>query len=266
MTFFAQDKLQGIAQALGDTGQGLTGSEIGYLLEHCKIYDTDPAASKWKRLYNAFANEQNSRGDRTRVIGFIRKAMKPARFSKEPSRFEPLRAHLNQALSFEGLAVNESGKLVSGIKVETLSEARRRADELRADLNQRGVHDDVLKCCREELLVDNYFHAVFEAVKSIATKVRIRTGLDDDGATLVDRAFGGDTPMLAINSMKSKSEKDEQKGFTNLLKGTFGMFRNPLAHEQKLNWIVEKEDAEDLLSLVSLIHRRIDLAIMPTRD
>ncbi|WP_348630827.1 TIGR02391 family protein [Mesorhizobium sp. M4B.F.Ca.ET.203.01.1.1] len=63
-----------------------------------------------------------------------------------------------------------------------------------------------------------------------------------------------------------KARQDEQKGFGNLLKGTFGMFRNPMAHEARINWAMSKEDAEDLLSLVSLIHRRLDAASMPPRS
>jgi uncharacterized protein (TIGR02391 family) len=94
-----------------------------------------------------------------------------------------------------------------------LSEAQRRAQELRADLTTRGVHPDVLRFCREELLADDYFHAVMEAVKSVADKLRARTGLTDDGGTLVDRALTGDPPMLAINPLKTESEKSEQKGF-----------------------------------------------------
>ena len=128
-----------------------------------------------------------------------------------------------------------------------------------------GVHSDVIRFCRSELLVDNYFHATLEAVKSIGDKLRTRTGLQDDGATLVDRALGGDQPMLTINPLMTKSERDEQKGFANLLKGIFGMFRNPTAHEARINWVMSQADAEDLLTLASLIHRRFDAAQMPSR-
>ncbi|MGH6845925.1 MAG: TIGR02391 family protein [Methylocella sp.] len=156
-------------------------------------------------------------------------------------------------------------KLATVEQARTLSEAQRRAQELRADLTTRGVHPDVLRFCREELLADNYFHAVMEAVKSVAAKLRARTGLTDDGAALVDPALTGDPPMLAINPLKTESEKGEQKGFTHLLRGTFGMFRNPAAHEARINWPMTKDDAEDLFSLVSLIHRRLDAAHMPPR-
>lgn len=264
-TLFTQEQLQAIADALGHTDDGLTGSEISHLLASAKIKDVDPAQTKRHRLYNAFACDQNSRQNRTHIVAFIRKSMKPARFMRTPERFEPMRLNLNRALSFAGLAIDEDGTLISAEKSRTLSEAERRAQDLRSNLVSRGVHADVLKFCRSELLADNYFHAVLEAVKSVADKLRVRTGLTDDGATLVDRAFSGPMPILAINPLRSKSQQDEQKGFANLLKGTFGMFRNPTAHEARINWNMSKEDAEDLLSLVSLIHRRIDSAVMPPR-
>ncbi|WP_291820528.1 TIGR02391 family protein [Bosea sp. (in: a-proteobacteria)] len=265
MAFFTQPQLEAIAEALGDTMNGLTGSEIGHLLASAKIADTDPALKKSHRLYNAFAHDQNTRKDRTHVMAFIRKAMKPERFVRDPERFEPMRAHLNRALSFAALAVDATGSLDSSEKATTLGEAARRAQELRADLVSRGVHADVLRFCRQELLADNYFHAVLEAVKSVADKIRTRTGLTDDGQGLADQAFGGSPPMLAINALRTESEKSEQKGFLNLVKGTFGMFRNTTAHAARIHWHMSKEDAEDLFSVVSLIHRRIDTAVMPPR-
>lgn len=39
----------------------------------------------------------------------------------------------------------------------TLSDAERRASELRKDLAFRGTHADVLDFCRAELIADNYF-------------------------------------------------------------------------------------------------------------
>jgi uncharacterized protein (TIGR02391 family) len=260
--YFTEAQIRGIADALGDTDNGLTGTEIADLLAACEITDTDPAITKRHRLYDAFAHEQNQRQDRTRVLGFIRKAMKPERFLRSPERFEPMRALLNGALAFAGLGVDASGVITGVEQARTLSEAQRRAQELRADLSTRGVHPDVLRFCREELVADDYFHAVLEAVKSIADKIRTRTGLTDDGNTLIDRALAGDLPMLAINLLKTESEKSEQKGFANLLRGTFGMFRNTTAHEARIHWPIGKDDAEDLLSLVSLIHRRLDAAHM----
>jgi uncharacterized protein (TIGR02391 family) len=243
----------------------LSGSEIGHLLRTLQIPDPNSDITKRKRLLNAFAEDQNKRGNRTGILEFIRQSMAPGRWLGNSDRYEPLRANLNRALALIGLEVDETGALNASDAVATIGDAERRARELRADLIRRDVHPDVLTFCKAELLAENYFHAVLEAVKSMADKLRTRTGLLDDGADLVNRALGGDKPMLAINLRQTKSERDEQRGFVNLIIGTFGMFRNPTAHEARINWEMTREDAEDLLSLVSLIHRRLDAATMPPR-
>jgi len=104
---------------------------------------------------------------------------------------------------------------------------------------------------------------VLEAVKSVGEKIRDKTGLTDNGGTLIDRALGGTPPMLTINALLNESEISEQRGFANLVRGVFGMFRNPTAHAARITWDMSKEDAEDLFSIVSLIHRRLDKAVMP---
>src|SRR5215468_3941211 len=152
------------------------------------------------------------------------------------------------------MVVSAAGELSAVARAETLTEAMRRADNLRADLVRRGVHEDVLRFCRAELVADNYFHAVLEATKSIADKLRVKSGLSEDGASLVDATLCGSTPRIAINDLVTESQRSEQSGFANLVKGVFGMFRNPTAHEARVLWGMSKEDAEDLLSVASLIH------------
>jgi len=262
---FSQSELQAIADALGDTSDGLTGSEIAHLLATCKMADPTSDMAKRHRLYNAFAESQNGRQNREAILAFIRRSMKPALYVRQPERYEPMRKNLNVALAFAGLAVDESGTLVPVQRAQTLSDAQRRANDLRADLELRNIHPEVLRFCREELLADNYFHAVLEAAKSVAEKLRQLTGLTDDGATLVDRALIGDLPLLAINPLSSESEKSEQRGLANLVKGAFGMFRNTTAHAPKIKWAVNKEDAEEVFALLSLIHKRLDVAQMPAR-
>jgi uncharacterized protein (TIGR02391 family) len=257
---FSPSELEAISGALADTSDGLTGSEIGHLLATLRMADPTPGITKWKRVYNAFVERQNVSKNRRAILEFIRRAMRPERYAKTPSRFEQLRANLNHALAFSGLAVNVSGHLHSVDRAETLSEAQRRADELRADLTTRGVHPDVLRFCRAELVANNYFHAVLEATKSIADKLRAKSGMSADGARLVDLTLCGDAPRIAINDLRTDSHRSEQTGFANLVKGLFGMFRNPAAHEAHILWPMSKEDAEDLLSAASLVHRRLDAA------
>jgi uncharacterized protein (TIGR02391 family) len=184
--------------------------------------------------------------------------MQPARFLGKAEQFNRLRSDLNQALAFCGLHLREDAKFAKVSEAKTLSEAQARASRLRNALLQRNVHPDVLAFCRAELLQENYCHAVFEATKSVAEKIRTRTGLTSDGADLVDKAFGLSSPVLAINTLRTETEQSEHKGFANLLRGMFGTFRNITGHAPRVTWPISEADALDLLSLVSYLHRRLD--------
>lgn len=255
--------LESIAKILGDTSDGFTGSQISIYLRECSIDDPDPHMTKWKRLSVALSNKQTQDQCANNIIAFIQHVMNPARHYNNHDWFTNTRYELNKVLSFEGLFLGEDGRVTLSKKTKTISEATARASRLKEKLISRNVHPDVLKFCREELLVDNYFHSVFEATKSVAEKIRNKTGLTSDGSNLVDEAlaFRSDIPYLALNSLQTESEKSEQRGFINLLKGLFGTFRNTTAHAPKVTWPIQELDALDILSMVSLIHRRLDSTI-----
>jgi uncharacterized protein (TIGR02391 family) len=188
--------------------------------------------------------------------------MDPVNHTKDQDWFESRRVELNQVLSFSGIALGEDGKCRLIKAAKTLSEAAQKAERLRRKLQERGVHGDVLEFCQARLLEDNYFHAVLEASKSVAEKIRQRTGLIEDGATLVDKVFGfrNQIPFLAFSQLQTETQKSEQTGLMNLMKGVFGTFRNPTAHEPQIRWPISEQDALDLLTRVSFLHRRIDNA------
>lgn len=152
----------------------------------------------------------------------------------------------------------EDGRFGRVTVARTASEAAARTARLRSELERRGVHADVLRYCSEELLQDNCFHAVFEATKSVADKIRLRTGLGSDGSALVNAAFTGSPPLLVINSYRSETEQSEQRGFVHLLNGLFGHFRNVTAHAPRVQWPIAEDDALDLFTLASYLHRRLD--------
>jgi uncharacterized protein (TIGR02391 family) len=169
---------------------------------------------------------------------------------------------LNAVLAFCGFTLGDNGKLRPTDAATTIDQALERANRLQAALTQRSVHVDVLKFCQAELLQENYFHAVFEAMKSITAKIRSLSGSTGDGCDLVHDAFGqkhGD-PLLAINPFQTQTQKGEQNGFMNLLKGLSGTIRNPLAHDPKAEWDMGEQDALDSLTMISLVHRKLDQA------
>lgn len=213
---------------------------------------------RWERILLALSARQQADGCGNNVGAFIQEVLDPARFSSREDQYNDIRDQLNEILAFSGLHLGDKGKLKSIDSAATISEAQERAGRLRRELTARKVHPDVLAFCNPELVDQNYFHAVFEATKSVAEKIRSRSGLTADGSILVDEAFGGTQPRLAINSLQSETQQSEQRGFVNLLKGMFGTFRNVTAHAPKVTWPIKETDALDLLTLVSYLHRRID--------
>lgn len=257
---FSDNVIEGLAHLL----DGPTGSELGTLLAQVGMEDPGASMTKWRRLREAFAARQERDRCANTVCAYIQVAMDPVRFAGRTESFGGLREQLNLTLAFAGLALGPDGKLRPAETAKTLDEAEGQAQKLRQELVRRKVHPDVLRFCRAELLQENYFHAVFEATKSVADKIRQLTGLEVDGAELVDRALSFDEarlPLLAFNTLRSEAEKSEHRGMMNLLKGMFGTFRNVTAHAPKIHWDITEHDALDLLTLCSLLHRRLDGAV-----
>lgn len=92
-----------IANVLGDTSEGLTGSEIHKCLIQSGIEDVDPTNTKRYRLYNAFAKACNESKCSNCVFTFISVALAPERFVSEKERFESLRDKINQHLWNSGI-------------------------------------------------------------------------------------------------------------------------------------------------------------------
>lgn len=261
---FDEPNLQALSDILGDTSTGLTGSEIGRFLRECSFPDPIPQMTKRHRLYAALAAKQDSDGCANNILEFVTHVMNPVRHVGHGDFFESERGKLNGVLAFSGLSLGEDGKLRAVTTARTITEAEAMASALRKALVERRVHADVLKFCRAELVVNNYFHAVFEAAKSIAEKLRQKTDLGSDGYQLVDEALGlgkAGCPRLAFNTLRTESERNEHSGLMNLIKGLFGAFRNTTAHAPKIHWNITEQDALDILTTISLVHRRLDTAV-----
>ena len=257
---FESAQIEAACKVLGDTDNGLTGGEIGHLLREINVPDPSPSLTKWKRLFNALAEAQNKHQVGNHLILFVNKAMAPARYTAAPELFLWRQDGLNVALAFAGYAVRADGKVVHTTRETTIQGALARASRLRTLLEGRGTHAEVLKYCKAELLEENYFHAVLEAVKGVAQRLRDMAGLTNDGADLINQALSTKTPIIAINSLRTDTEISEQKGIANLLVGVFGAIRNPAAHAPKIVWAMLEQDAVDVLGILSYVHRKLDNA------
>lgn len=255
---FPASVIEQVCQVLGDA---VTGTEIPNLiapLNKTSESEQDRGNTKWKRLFNAVAAAQNRMRDGRPLIRLVLEVMAPVRFASQGG-FDTTRVLVNEKLLLAGFAVREDGNVIRAAAAATVAEAQARADDLRAELTRRQVHADVLRFCRAELLQQNYFHAVLEACKSVADKVRALTGQHSDGAPLVDATCTlSSGPRIVFNSLSTDWERSEQTGLATLMKGLFSTFRNPAAHAPKVVWATSRADALDMLTLASMLHRRLD--------
>lgn len=256
----SEGQIEALAKLLGECG---TGGDITRVLNDRGLEDNSGESTKWRRLYWVFMDTQRQYDCANRVLDFIQSFLTPARFVGRSEVFEGHCNDLNMILAFSGLEFGVDGQFRPIESAKTLREAERRVQTIRSKFQGRLIHSEVLKYCRVELMQDNYFHAVFEATKGLAQRIREMSGIQADGAALVDRVFSLDRPVLAFNTLQTETEMPQHKGFAALLKGCFAAARNPLAHEPKILWDGE-DDAADYLSLISLLHRKLDICV-PTQ-
>lgn len=259
------NQIEQIARVIGDTENGFTGTEIGHHLAQCHMADPNPSLTKWKRLYNAFCVTVNESGSANAIFQFIQHCMEPAQGLNNIERYSIVRLELNKVLMLVGIEIKDDGQFYSVSKAQSLGEVQRRTKELRKMLTGYGVHSEVLKCCRDELLAQDYFHAVQEAAKSLCDRVRTMSGLTTDGAALFNTAFAVNSPYIAYNSLRTSSEQNQQNGLKEMLCGVTHMVRNVTAHELRLRWDVNEKDAVDILTQISYLHRLLDMCITVPR-
>ena len=251
--------LEMIAMTLGDTENGLTGTEIHRLLLQSNIEDIDDTNTKKKRLFNAFAENQNKLGCSNQILIFIKNALAPSRFVSQPDKYNKMLTEVNQQLAFVGYELKRDGQYREIITAKTIDDIQIKVENLKQELEGRNSHQEIFKYCTAELLQNNYFHSVLEAEKGLFQRIRDISGVTTDGIVLIEQVFSSN-PVLIINNYQTSSEKNEHVGFCNLLKGLCSMFRNPTAHEPKVEWEIGKQDALEILGIISYCHRRLDKA------
>ena len=255
---FPEGSVESLAKLLAECGSG---SDISRVLADRGIQDGSGQSTKWMRLYWIFLDVQRRDRCANRILDFIQSLLTPARFVGKNDELEAHRSELNTVLALAGLEYEADGKFRNRPAAATLIEAERRVKTIQAKFQGRRIHAEVLKYCKAELMKDNSFHAVLEATKGLAQRIREMSEVDGDGAALVDRVFSTSQPVLAFNTLQTETEKSEHSGFATLLKGCFAALRNPRAHRPRILW-KDEDDTIDYFTLISLLHRKLDDCVL----
>jgi len=94
------------------------------------------------------------------------------------------------------------------------------------------ISDELWETVNKNYDSGNYSGAIIDSIFLISKIIREKSDTDLDGIALVGKVFGGNEPLLKINKHRTESEKNEQKGFENILRGIYQGIRNPRAHER----------------------------------
>ena len=255
--------LEILANTIADIDSNITGSVIHRMLLQSQIDDvsySEQFLAKRKKLFNAFEKYQNDYKCENNIVLFIQYVLSPQRYVNNKDMYNKLKSEVNKQLAFEGLSINDSNQIISIAKASKISDVQVKVDGLKSKLIEQGAHQLVFSYCNSELLANNYFHAVLESSKGLIKRIQDLAGVKYDGQNLMENVFKDDNPILIINNFQSKSEKDEHRGFRNLLIGIVAMFRNPSSHELKVEWNMSEQDALDIMAMISYCHRRLDKA------
>ncbi len=123
------------------------------------------------------------------------------------------------------------------------------------------VHPEIKSVSQFRFEVKQYPDAVESAFKAVIKRVKYfvkdKTGQIIEGDRAVNRAFACETqtPVIKVNNLQTREEKDEQNGIYYLFKGIV-FIRNRKAHEEvELN---NPERAREYLILASLLMSLLD--------
>ena len=121
------------------------------------------------------------------------------------------------------------------------------------------LHQEIERVSGQLFRDGHHKQAALEAYIRVIEEVKRRSGIADDGDSLMNHTFGCDkqTPVIQFNSLQSDAERDEQKGIMFLFKGIVGL-RNSKAHSNTL--FNDPSRAHEYLALASLLLRLLEIA------
>lgn len=254
---FSLSALERIAKIIGDR---YSGSEITNFFRKAGFPQIcHDGTTKWRFVYSTLEQIQSNPYGPYQIAKIIQQLCSPEEYFGNAEGHRQMVNEVKEILSFYGLAVNvKDGKIVVDNKADAV--LRSRESEEAKLFDSRGLHSEVKKHARLLFLEGHHFHAVFECCKAFDKYVREKSKLDKHGADLMSAALSL-KGSLKLNSQRTETERNEQEGLMHLCMGLMRAIRNPESHEPELDWPITREDALDILSLISFLYRQVDKTV-----
>lgn len=249
MYFKNSNELENLSKVLADLS---TGSKITNMLQNLQMNDSpyNNKSTKWLRLHSAFVNSYNN-NEEYKIIKSIEWIFNPQNYITNRELWNKSITEINSVLQFNGLEVNQSGKVINVIIPKDYSEAYIRHSSLIRNLEPFKIHPRILSICRQDILRKDYYSLIFESSKLVVKKIQEISGSNLDGTQLINNIFDGKNPKLVLNTLSNNQEKNIYFGLKAMLHTIIYLYRNPKAHELKAYDQSSEIDAIEALLLMS---------------
>lgn len=121
------------------------------------------------------------------------------------------------------------------------------------------IHPTIERISRSRFEAGHYADSVEAAFKEINRAVKLiyksETGEEVDGASLMQKAFSPNKPIICIGDLSTESGRNIQQGYMQIYAGAMTGIRNPKAHE---NLEIDSSRVSHFLILASLLMFRLD--------
>jgi uncharacterized protein (TIGR02391 family) len=171
-----------------------------------------------------------------------------------PPAIEERRTYIRRGIAE---AVSSLETAISVLKERVEEPAESGPSRILSAYRGMDLHPEIARAATKLYLDGHYANAVEDAVKALTVLVRLRSDLNVDGVTLMQRAFSAKAPILKFNDLSTQSDRDQQLGFMNMFSGAVSGLRNPRAH----GFIHDHpERALECIAFVSLLAKLLDEA------
>jgi uncharacterized protein (TIGR02391 family) len=123
------------------------------------------------------------------------------------------------------------------------------------NFNENNFNKELVIAVGNRLENNNYEDAVKQALLFITDAFRTKSGLTEDGVSLVSKALSIKNPLIRINELQNDTDENEQKGVMFLAQGVYSAFRNPLNHT--IHTTISEKDCMRQLTIIDMIYNYI---------
>jgi len=123
------------------------------------------------------------------------------------------------------------------------------------------IHPLIKSISKSRFDSEHYADSVESAMKEVNVRVKTivknTTGNEDDGSSLMKKAFSVNNPVIRLDDTSNETGRNIQLGYMELFSGSMIGIRNPKAHA---NISITKERAIHFIFLASLLMYKLDEA------